>query len=401
VILARREVWVGAGCALAALHCGARTSLLDGEPPVAALEGGLPDARAIVDARSGDHDASGDDAVAPFDAGPCVPSCTAHACGASDGCGGTCATGSCATGLTCNAGNCEPSRAILFGGAGEEALLADTWTCDGAAWTQLHVTGPSARQGAVMAAVGDGSLILFGGLVGSAPGGVDSHTLGDTWRWDGHAWMQLPVKGPPARAEAMMAPFANGSLVLFGGEDDGGLLLADTWVWDGAAWSEQTIQGPSGRYASALATLGAQTFLFDGEGLANGLLPDAWTWNGAVWSALSATGPAPSARFAPAITPLDGTLLLFGGLAGGIEYHAVGDTWSWNGAAWARLATSGPPPRYEPTLATAGAKAVLFGGRSATPIATFADTWTWDGSTWTRLDGPGPTARAGAVMATP
>jgi len=43
--------------------------------------------------------------------GPCSPVCTGKACGAPDGCGGTCATGTCSAGFTCSAGSCtlDPS----------------------------------------------------------------------------------------------------------------------------------------------------------------------------------------------------------------------------------------------------------------------------------------------------
>jgi hypothetical protein len=47
-------------------------------------------------------------------------------------------------------------RVVLFGGAtsvnADGPVLADTWTWDGAAWTQLDVVGPPARQSASMAA---------------------------------------------------------------------------------------------------------------------------------------------------------------------------------------------------------------------------------------------------------
>ena len=35
---------------------------------------------------------------------------------------------------------------LLFGGSDATGLLGDTWTFDGAIWTQLDVTGPSPRD---------------------------------------------------------------------------------------------------------------------------------------------------------------------------------------------------------------------------------------------------------------
>jgi hypothetical protein len=78
-----------------------------------------------------------------------------------------------------------------------------------------------------------------------------------------------------------------------------------------------------------------------------------------------------------------GHMILFGGIgAGGF----LGDTWSWDGSRWTRLAETGPEPRAMGYLAydKARDRVVLFGGRKGWPDD-LADTWEWDGSRWRRV----------------
>jgi hypothetical protein len=100
---------------------------------------------------------------------------------------------------------------------------------------------------------------LFGGVTdaGSTP-------LGDTWTWNGAAWTQQNVVGPNARGYASMATM-NGTVVLCGGAgtgDLGGLsAFDDTWTWDGTRWSQQNVTGPyygvGGVFGAAIAAADA------------------------------------------------------------------------------------------------------------------------------------------------
>jgi hypothetical protein len=63
-------------------------------------------------------------------------------------------------------------------------------------------------------------------------------------------------------------------------------------------------------------------------------------------------------------------------LFGGIELQGLlGDTWEWNGQAWAQVATGGPTPRRHPGIAydAARGRVVLFGGFDASGYRN--DTW--------------------------
>ena len=73
----------------------------------------------------------------------------------------------------------------MFGG--DDA--AETWTFDGARWTQYKVSGPPARTVAAMAYDSARQrVVLFGGNTrhGVPPYGYDN----DTWEWDGRRWVQ-------------------------------------------------------------------------------------------------------------------------------------------------------------------------------------------------------------------
>jgi N-acetylneuraminic acid mutarotase len=154
-------------------------------------------------------------------------------------------------------------KLVIFGGSDltrDEIgipTLSDTWTWDGEAWTRLNVTGPSERMGAAMAPL-DGKLVLFGGIhYPRSSGSTMAVPLADTWTWDGATWTQRNVAGPSARSWASMAPVA-GKIVLFGGVTFGGdpihpLQLSDTWVWDGTAWAEVDVSGPAARQNAAMA----------------------------------------------------------------------------------------------------------------------------------------------------
>ena len=62
--------------------------------------------------------------------------------------------------------------------------------------------------------------------------------------------------------------------------------------------------------------------------------------------------------------------------------ESVAHTWKWDGAAWTRVATTGPPPRFVSAMAydAARAEVVLFGG--SVPDGYLGDTWVWDGTAW-------------------
>jgi hypothetical protein len=128
---------------------------------------------------------------------------------------------------------------VLFGGAICPELcdyrFRDTWTWDGASWTeQSPGNPPRGRYGAAIAFdQASHQTVMFGG--DTRRGVVD-----DTWAWDGLDWKRLnPASSPSARSGVRMAyDGPRNELVLFGGSDYGGV-LGDTWTWDGVTWTER------------------------------------------------------------------------------------------------------------------------------------------------------------------
>lgn len=213
---------------------------------------------------------------------------------------------------------------VLFGGWDGTEELGDTWTWNGSTWTEMFpASSPSPRDSAAMAYdAATGQLLLFGGAVSSSSG-----VIGDTWTWNGATWTQLdPPTSPSPRSAASMSYDSNtGQLVLFGGSD-----LNDTWTWSGSTWTELfPASSPSPRFSATMAYDGitGQIVLFGGEeGTYPYLLNDTWTWDGSTWTQQS-LGAAPPARFNASMA-YDATsyeLTLFGGEAQG----PLGDTWVW------------------------------------------------------------------------
>src|SRR5207249_2202662 len=73
-----------------------------------------------------------------------------------------------------------------------------------------------------------GRVVLFGGL------GLGGCRRGDTWEWDGTAWIEkAPATSPSARSgHAMACDSFRGRVVVFGGYD--GSYRGDTWEYSGA-----------------------------------------------------------------------------------------------------------------------------------------------------------------------
>jgi hypothetical protein len=280
-------------------------------------------------------------------------------------------------------------RVVLFGGAVTGGFMGDTWTWDGATWTQQHpATSPPPRMSMGMAYDATrGQVVLFGGFNGS--------WLGDTWIWDGTTWAQQhPATSPSPRTGSGMADDpVHGLVVLFGGfyEPLGSSSsfssrsvpwLRDTWVWDGTTWTMQHLDTrPTPREGMGMADdpANGQVVLFGGYSNWTGYAGDTWTWDGTSWTKERPVGhPSPRENVRMAYEPANGQVVLFGGFDGG----QLGDTSVWDGTTWTQQHPStAPTPRELVGMAAdARGQVTLFGGTNGRDLE--GDTWTWDGTTW-------------------
>src|SRR6185503_597545 len=106
------------------------------------------------------------------------------------------------------------------------------WEWDGARWTRVATTGPSARSLTRLAYdPSRGKVVLFGGWNGSA-------ITGDTWEWDGATWQPISDDGPARFLHGMVIEDAGSRMLVFGGSawPPGGPEFAGTWArtaqWD-------------------------------------------------------------------------------------------------------------------------------------------------------------------------
>lgn len=214
-------------------------------------------------------------------------------------------------------------KLLLLGGRnddpkGPQTIPGDVWTSDGQSWSKV----PGAPRFADATAAYDEARHVVV-VLGSAPEGTG------TWTWDGIRWTYMSGQGPFLRLNpAMCFDSITKSVMLFGGAGSGVPVLGDTWLWNGMAWVQQhPAHNPPARFEAALAC-GQQPIMYGGWGDYQGhLLVDSWTWDGVDWQQLHPShGPAPK----PVMFGIfDGThQIVFAGMS-------PGEIWTWSGSDWA------------------------------------------------------------------
>jgi hypothetical protein len=268
-------------------------------------------------------------------------------------------------------------KVMLFGGYGANPgiFLSDTWSWDGADWTQeLPAHNPAARYGHAMAYdAAQGKVVLFGGVDSSAD------YLSDTWVWNGTDWtLETPAASPPARAyHAMKYDSASGKVILFGGFGDNTGGFSDTWLWDGSNWTQaEPFTSPSARAGSAMAydMKESNVVLFGGVSKANSVFNDTWEWDGSDWIQQTPSVNPLGRYFAGmAYDSEEGKVVMFGGtnIAGDFS-----DTWYWDGTNWTSQSSPDVPGEREGLAMAPDAQGnvVMFGGYYR---GLLSDTWVW------------------------
>ena len=127
--------------------------------------------------------------------------------------------------------------------------------------------------------------------------------------------------------------------------------------------------------------------LYGGSG---GPLGDTWSWDGRAWARLPI--PAAPGRFNTVMAwdPSARRLVRFGGWDG---ERRTSDTWELTEKGWIRTRDRGPAPRNHAVLVSAPDRSsvLLFGGHDGDLV--FGDMWERRSGRWARLEAAAPTPR--------
>jgi hypothetical protein len=192
-------------------------------------------------------------------------------------------------------------KTVLFGGFDGSNYLDQTWTWDGAAWTQVKKNPPTARSLASM--WWDPSLkktVIYGGI-GRLTSTDRITRYSDMWTFDGNGWTQLnPAGGTPGMrygAQTTIDPRSN-HVLLFGGlrvdsnppippsttPDLVQVYADDQWEWDGSVWSQIHPENvPPARENGRIAFDPTRNEMVMFAGYAGHFLSDLWSYNPTKW----------------------------------------------------------------------------------------------------------------------
>jgi hypothetical protein len=198
-------------------------------------------------------------------------------------------------------------KIVLFGGYDLQNFKDDTWTWDGANWTEVKRDKPPNRALHTMWYDPiQKRTILYGGI-GRESIEEKVQRFSDMWAFTGNGWTKLNVTNTPGERlgpQYAIDP-ATGKLLLFGGlkaeltdpSDEDSLRRQfydnETWQWDGGAstWTKLTpATSPAARQNGRLAydPLSQRLVLFGGY--AGFFFSDIWSWTGTNWEVVSDQG---------------------------------------------------------------------------------------------------------------
>lgn len=293
-------------------------------------------------------------------------------------------------------------QVVLFGGFGPSTSaygpvpsLNDTWTWDGTTWTQqFPQNSPSPRWLHSMAFDSDlGVVVLFGGLSAEPQNGG---LLNDTWTWDGANWTQQPQQpayaAPSPRCTSGMAyDSVHHQMVMFGGAGQGVLnVLNDTWLWDGSSWSNVYPRNPpAAREGGSMIFDSAQgvVVLFGGS-IVQAFANDTWLWDGSNWTQENPQNSPPRRQVAAmAYDSVNNQTVLFGGVIGVVSDEEIqtslgNDTWIWDGSNWTQQHPQTSPPGGESVVMAFDSthdQAILLDTVEPNDTSLVSTMWSWYG----------------------
>jgi formylglycine-generating enzyme required for sulfatase activity len=267
-----------------------------------------------------------------------------------------------------------------------------------------QTNAPAGVAGHAIAARADGTMVMFGGV---QAGGL----LPATFTSQNNVWApRVSVLNPALRSEAALAfDGVRNDTLLFGGVDQVGNPLGDTWTFGNDQWNYRPLTAsPSARRGHAMA-FDAQrgvVLLFGGAGASQSLLGDTWTWNGVAWQQQAPTN-SPSARteHGMAFDAFRQRIVLFGGES---QSGLRNDVHEWDGSNWVAVTLAvnngvswAPSPRSQHAIGydPVAERVVVHAGQLQGGVLA-VDTWSWDGTNWAQLlvNGTAPSYRKNAAM---
>ena len=225
-----------------------------------------------------------------------------------------------------------------------------------------------------------------------------------------------PVGGsnPYHTKTVALTPTSSTAVITFAQTNATGTLLLDNVSLSAsgacsASWTQRPplTPSPSARehHTMAYDSVRGRTVLFGGSD-GSSYLGDTWEWNGANWAQVATTGPSARDESAMAYDSAHGVVVLFGG---GQDNNPQNnnDTWLWNGTIWTQASPAASPSarvRHAMAYDSARGFVVLFGGLDASgsggSLVAKSDTWEWDGTAWhLRTPAHSPSARTSHAMA--
>jgi putative cell wall-binding protein len=232
---------------------------------------------------------------------------------------------------------------MAYDPASRQMVLSDgsgTWTWNGSQWTRQQPTTTGGLYWCMATDLATGQLVMFSGP-GPNPAGLPPGPFTSTWR--NGDWVQLaPPNAPAAGPCEMTYDAARQVLVLvkadgyYGDIPDTTPTPLETWTFDGTTWTLQSTSSPTGSVDFGTMTYDpalGEVVTFGGQHIDKGniVVTNPYAWNGATWQPLPAT-TVPPAREAAAMAYDDATaqLVLFGGYNGGASDASsyTADTWT-------------------------------------------------------------------------
>ena len=280
------------------------------------------------------------------------------------------------------------SIVIMAGTPDNTNAMRDVWQSSdgGTTWTELNANANwTERIMPSSVVLPDGSIVIMGGTTG----GFSPSFLNDTWRStdNGRYWALMNASsGWPSRQSQSTVVLPDGSIVLMGGSVSTAPYRSND-VWRsadrGATWTlVNASAGWPERYGHASVVLPDGSIVLMGGDIADGAVfsSDVWrsTDQGATWARVNASAGWSTRVNHNAVAMPDGSIVLMGGLDSNFGSPFRNDTWrsTDQGATWTRVNESaGWPARQAASSVVLPDGSIVVTGGENSAYTSMNDVW--------------------------